>query len=289
MTMNILIVDDSDIIRKMIARTLRLTGLEIGRIHEAGNGREALKLMGEHWIDIVLADINMPIMDGAQMVAAVRAERSIADTPIIVVSTEGSSERLAQLTAQGVAAWVRKPFTPEQIRDVIRDVISTWPSPPVASTVDESLSLVAERFAFVFPDTVAPADLPAPNGPLMLARISFTGAACGQLQLAASEELCSNLAAYMLGEDPGSPASLDRAADALAEFVNMTCGQLTTHIEPDRVTDLTPPEVTRLSHGEWHDILGRPTTRGYDIDGHPMALDVTLRRTRSADMVGAAI
>jgi len=123
MALNILIVDDSQVVRGMIAKTLSLAGVPINEIHQAANGREALQILKDHWIDLVLSDINMPVVDGLEMIAQMKRDEVLKTIPIIVVSTEGSTTRMEQLKAQGIHAYIRKPFTPEQIRTVVDKVI----------------------------------------------------------------------------------------------------------------------------------------------------------------------
>ncbi len=127
MAYNILVVDDSDVIRAMIARTLRLAAVPVAHLFEASNGREALDIMHESWIDVVLADINMPVMNGAEMIDRMREHPATADIPVIVVSSEGATSRMEELARCGITAWVRKPFTPEEIRDVINELTQRWP------------------------------------------------------------------------------------------------------------------------------------------------------------------
>ena len=121
MTMNVLIVDDSGVMRAMILKTLRMTGLPLGEVHQAGNGEEGLAVLDAHWIDLVIADINMPVMNGEEMIDRMQANPATRDTPTVVVSTEGSETRIERLTHKGVR-FVHKPFTPETIRDTIVEI-----------------------------------------------------------------------------------------------------------------------------------------------------------------------
>jgi two-component system chemotaxis response regulator CheY len=118
MALNILVVDDSSVMRAMIIKTLRLSRLPLGKVHEATNGQEALKVLDGNWIDLALVDINMPVMDGEEMINRLRQNPATADLPIIIVSTEGSETRKEVLTQKG-AGFVHKPFTPETLRDAI--------------------------------------------------------------------------------------------------------------------------------------------------------------------------
>lgn len=122
MSLNILIVDDSAVIRKMIIKTLQLSDLPLGQICQAGNGQEALEIMDSQWIDLVFADLNMPVMNGEVMIERIRTNPQWADVPIIVVSTEGSQTRIEKLKSQGIK-FVHKPFSPEQIRALVTDAL----------------------------------------------------------------------------------------------------------------------------------------------------------------------
>ena len=106
----------------MIVKTLRLSGLQLGEIHQAADGREGLDALGEHWIDLVLVDINMPVMNGEEMIDRMRENSEYNDTPVVVVSTEGSETRVERLRDKG-ARFIHKPFTPEMIRDTVKDLL----------------------------------------------------------------------------------------------------------------------------------------------------------------------
>ena len=118
MALNILVVEDSSVMRAIIIKTLRLSQLPLGEVHQANNGQEALKVLDGNWIDLVLVDINMPVMDGEEMINRLRQNPATADLPVIVVSTEGSETRKEGLMQKG-AGFVHKPFTPETLRDAI--------------------------------------------------------------------------------------------------------------------------------------------------------------------------
>jgi two-component system chemotaxis response regulator CheY len=124
MSLNILVVDDSAVMRAMIIRTLTLSGLPFDVIHQAANGRDGLAVLKEHWVDLALVDVNMPIMNGEEMLLELRANPDWSDLPCVVVSTEGSETRIAALTRLA-NAFVHKPFTPEQLRDTILRVTGT--------------------------------------------------------------------------------------------------------------------------------------------------------------------
>lgn len=123
MALNILLVDDSTTVRAVIARSLELAGVPVGNLHQAANGREALAILGAEWIDLVFADINMPVMNGVEMIEKMREDGLLQTIPVIICSTEGSVSRIEQLRASGVRAYIRKPFTPELLRQVVEDTV----------------------------------------------------------------------------------------------------------------------------------------------------------------------
>ncbi|MBU1707840.1 response regulator [bacterium] len=124
MAYNILIVDDSATTRSIIARTLEIIpGMELGDIYQAGNGQEALKELDRRWVDIVFADINMPVMDGVTMVEKMAEHPDMKKIPVVIVSTEGSDTRMEQLFRKGVRAYIRKPFSVEKVSEILSEIL----------------------------------------------------------------------------------------------------------------------------------------------------------------------
>lgn len=123
MAFNLLIVDDSRTARGIIRKTLGLTELPLGEILEAGSGREGLEKMRGAWIDLVLADLNMPDMSGVEMIQAMAQDPLLSKLPVVVVSSEGNKTVLESLSAQGVVEVVRKPFQPALLREVMERVL----------------------------------------------------------------------------------------------------------------------------------------------------------------------
>jgi two-component system, chemotaxis family, chemotaxis protein CheY len=121
MSLNILVVDDSSVMRAMIKKTLLLSGVPVSGVYEAANGQEGLQALDQNWIDLALVDINMPLMDGEEMIDRMRGNPETAATPVIVVSTESSDTRIDALKRKG-ATFVHKPFTPEQLRETIVEI-----------------------------------------------------------------------------------------------------------------------------------------------------------------------
>ena len=123
MALNILIVDDSRTIRTVLAKTLALTCIEIGNIYQAANGIEALEHLQGNWIDLVLSDLNMPEMTGFELIDKMASDDLLNKIPVIIISTEGSMARIEELKRKGIKHYIRKPFTPETICEIIAEIM----------------------------------------------------------------------------------------------------------------------------------------------------------------------
>lgn len=119
MNLNILLVDDSATVRGMIGRVLKMTDIPIESIHQAGNGFEAQTILRDTWIDLVISDVHMPGMDGLALLHWIRNDPALAGTPVLMISTEANEVKLAEARHLGVLAYLRKPFTPEQVKNVV--------------------------------------------------------------------------------------------------------------------------------------------------------------------------
>jgi len=113
----ILIVDDSSVMRKIIERSLRQAGLDQAEVVEAGNGIEALAQVREGVFDLILSDINMPAMDGIEFLRQLATIESTKSVPVVMVTTEGSESRVVEALSIGAKGYIRKPFTPDQIKE----------------------------------------------------------------------------------------------------------------------------------------------------------------------------
>ena len=126
MSYNILIVDDSKTIRSVIKKTLDIADVPVGDLYEAENGKEALEVMNSNWIDLIFADINMPVMTGIEMITKMSEDNTLNKTPVIIVSTDGSKTRIDELLELGVKAYLRKPINPEELRNIVKEVMGDY-------------------------------------------------------------------------------------------------------------------------------------------------------------------
>ncbi len=120
---NILIVDDSQTMRKVIRKAVVISGFDLGDCWEAENGHEALKLIDEKKIDLVLTDLNMPKIGGLELIREMKRSETHREIPVVLITTQGSQTRLKEATLLGASCCVRKPFHPEEIRDTLNRIM----------------------------------------------------------------------------------------------------------------------------------------------------------------------
>jgi two-component system, chemotaxis family, chemotaxis protein CheY len=118
-----LIVDDSSVMRKIVERSLRQAGIELEKVVEASNGAEALAALNANTIDLILCDINMPVMDGLEFVKEATKLEKAKGVPIVMITTEGSESHVVQALSAGARGYIRKPFTPDQVKEHVLPVL----------------------------------------------------------------------------------------------------------------------------------------------------------------------
>jgi two-component system chemotaxis response regulator CheY len=126
MAFNVLIVDDSPAMRAFVRRVLELSGIDMGVTLNAGNGREALELLRANWVDVILTDINMPTMDGEELLKILEIDESLHAIPVIVISTDSTQHRVEKMLTLGAKGYVTKPFLPETLREEIEKVLGVF-------------------------------------------------------------------------------------------------------------------------------------------------------------------
>ena len=119
-----LIVDDSSVMRKIVERSLRQAGLEISTVYEAGNGAEALGVLKDRQVDLILCDINMPVMDGLEFIKRLPGVESCKGVPVVMITTEGNEAHVVQALSSGAKGYIRKPFTPEQVKENVVSLLA---------------------------------------------------------------------------------------------------------------------------------------------------------------------
>lgn len=123
MAWNILLVDDSKTTKAVIAKALAISGVALGSLFDGANGVEGLAILRREKVDLVFADINMPLMGGMEMVTLMKGDDALKGVPIVIISTEGSAARIRELEALGINAFLRKPFQPEALKKAVDAIL----------------------------------------------------------------------------------------------------------------------------------------------------------------------
>lgn len=119
-----LIVDDSSVMRKIVERALRQAGLESLVVHEAATGFEALEILKSRPVDLILSDINMPAMDGLELLRQMSAQKLAPGVPVVMITTESSEEHVKRAILAGARAYIRKPFTADQVKERVLPLLA---------------------------------------------------------------------------------------------------------------------------------------------------------------------
>jgi two-component system chemotaxis response regulator CheY len=123
MAYSVLIVDDSPVMRSFIKRVMRLSGFEVGECWEASNGEEALAELKQHAVDVILTDINMPTMNGEELLRRLEQDGTLRSVPTLVVSTDATKNRILRMLSLGAEGYVTKPFSPETLREELDRIL----------------------------------------------------------------------------------------------------------------------------------------------------------------------
>ena len=123
MSFNVLIVDDSGAMRSVVKKIITISGFKMDQCYEAANGREALDLLRESWVDIIMSDLNMPVMNGLELLDHLKKDELLKEIPVVVITTEGSEERKKLVADMGAKGFIKKPFVPEEVRKILYDVL----------------------------------------------------------------------------------------------------------------------------------------------------------------------
>lgn len=118
-----LIIDDSSVMRKIVERSLRQAGINLSKVFEASNGAEALVVLQDNVVDLMLCDINMPVMDGLEFIKRLPEVANAKGVPVVMITTEGSESHVVEALSHGARGYIRKPFTAEQVKEHVVPIL----------------------------------------------------------------------------------------------------------------------------------------------------------------------
>lgn len=123
MSLNILVVDDSKSMRSVIKKVIQICDFDVGSMFEAGDGREAIEVVESNWVDLIFSDIHMPNMDGIEFLKRLKQDDLLGAIPVVIISTEGRDQRIQEAFDIGAKAYLKKPFTPEQVKETMMSIV----------------------------------------------------------------------------------------------------------------------------------------------------------------------
>ena len=123
MAYRVLIVDDSPAMRAFVRRVIEMSGFDLIACFEAGDGRDALQVLRSEWVDVILTDVNMPVMDGEELLTRLEQDELLRSIPVLVISTDATEQRIQRLLSSGACGYVTKPFVPEQLRSAMERIL----------------------------------------------------------------------------------------------------------------------------------------------------------------------
>jgi len=123
MAFNVLIVDDSSSMRAIVKKIIKVSGFNVGEFLDASDGKEALKVLADEWVDIVLTDINMPNVNGMELMAEMKKDELLRSIPVVMITTEGSEKKMQEAMDLGASGYVKKPFLPEDIKKTLSSIM----------------------------------------------------------------------------------------------------------------------------------------------------------------------
>lgn len=280
MPYNVLAVDDSATVRAVIAKTLRLSGVDVSRFGEAARGDDALRMLREEKFDLVFCDLNMPGMTGYELVEALRKEGLLGGVAVVIISSFGNAGVIEELKNKGVKGYLRKPLRPESLKRVVTRVMEQGVDAAQMAAATRVFLQVLSESAFLFGEPVSPEDLPELEGAALLAGVPIGGRSEGRLALAVPERLAEEIAANTLGVAPGDPEGRSKAEDAVRELASIMGGHLAGAAdEADGGLTFAPPRLTRLERSDW-DLLRRdPAARCFTVNAQPVLFRVVIETT----------
>ena len=123
MSFNVLIVDDSRSMRGVIKKIISISGFKMDQCLEAGNGKEALEVLAGNWVDVIMSDVNMPEMNGFELLEELKRDELLKNIPVVIITTESSEDRMEYAISLGAKGFIKKPFLPEEVKKILHEVI----------------------------------------------------------------------------------------------------------------------------------------------------------------------
>ena len=240
----IIIADDSATARMLIRRCLEIIGLGDALIIETEDGKAALAAAKENLPDLLLTDLNMPVMDGETLLKWVKASPKLCDLPVVVITSVGNPEKEAQLLKLGARQVIHKPLTPPRLLQALADFLADQVPPGCAGenlttprsldqAMQQAASQVLAKTAFVEIMEHYDPNYAIPAAELIWARLQISAPVQGEIRLAMTKSLLKKLTAWLYVSDP-EKISRDQKNDVLHELLNTISGAFMSNLLAER-------------------------------------------------------
>jgi len=288
MGLDVLVVDDSVTARCVLKKAMELAGVPVNRLLEAANGREALDLLEDTKVDLIITDLNMPTMDGIALVDGL-AERGVVDAvPVIIMSTDSSEDRVTQLRSKGTRGYLRKPFTPNTVRQVLEHVLGAGYCRAREDILVQDVSSVMKSLARFFSEPADKTDFPTPTGGIWLATVPFSGPLEGMLRVAMDKALGGEIVNAILAGEAEPEQRDSMAEDAVKEMANILCGHVLSSLAGLKAASTPkPPRLDTVEEIHWRELLDDPQTVPFWVDSLAMLVQLQVE-IMDQDTISAA-
>lgn len=267
---NILLVDDSNVVKAALIRILSESSLPIDQIFDAADGVEALGILDSNAVSLVITDINMPNMNGEELVEKMRSDPGKKGIPVIVISTDGSATRIDHLKSLDIKAYLRKPFKADEIITTLSEILLTGMEKSPFEYLIQAMRQVMPSMVDMSPHFPESGDVPAMQGDALNVRVNYAGEYTGELGLILERGLVSCIAARVMGLDDAEDISDDMVDDALRELMNVICGHFVTLMYGDKaLINVSTPQVFPVKNALCNMLKSSPDIHGFMIEDSP--------------------
>lgn len=246
---SVLVVDDSRICRKTLIKMMEASGLPIDEVLEAEHGPMALDILSDSKTDCIFLDINMPLLNGVEFMREIAQDDALNKIPVVIVSTEGSKERIDELQTLGVKAILRKPVTARQFFEIVSPILnqngngkSDWEA--TLDKVPVSVRSVLEQWAHIAVENVPHNEIKLDaSKPVILVSMPYSGKYNGKVEVAVQDGMVRVVAEQLLGKrEEMAPGE---ALDVVRELTNVITGNLITDLYgTDHLLALSQPMIS---------------------------------------------
>ena len=271
MESNVLIVDDSSFIRKRLKSIFRNMKYDIANIYEAENGRKGLKILNKNNINLIFLDLNMPVLNGFEVIDILERENILKKIPVIIISCDGNISRIESLLSRGIKAFIRKPFSLNSIQRILEELKSE-DIEDIEPVLGKVLSHILKDFKFSFADIRSIKDISVDVAEFDYVSMIFEGIYNGILGITLSKKLSKKMLDYF---NVSEELDQEDRVDIIKEFANLLCGHyLTNMFGKLEEFNMYPPFYSKIDSSLWKRIIRDSNSITFLVEGELLAAHI---------------